>query len=107
MGRGHAAIQVKLADRSTDCPMPASWIASDLTDVLSDGGGAMFCLYNHCARLAGFERHVTQAHGILAHKGVIGESTVDKSPDEYPASADLSCAADRIPPVSADNGNSR
>jgi signal transduction histidine kinase len=106
MARDHALAQgfsglrgIIQADRVLRSPaVRASWIAYEyqLTQVLSQRGGAMLCLYNRAVQPAEFVRDVLQAHAVVAHGGLIGENSFYAPPDEYTASGKAGRAADRM-----------
>jgi C4-dicarboxylate-specific signal transduction histidine kinase len=76
----------------------AHWIdyESRLTQVLSQSGGSMLCLFNRLVHPAGFVREALRAHAVVAHRGMVGENTFHVPPAEYDAPDRAAREVDRM-----------
>ena len=76
----------------------AHWMEyeSRLTQVLTQSGGTMLCLFNRLAHPAEFIREALRAHSVVAHRGMVGENAFHVPPAEYDAPDRAAREVDRM-----------
>jgi PAS domain S-box-containing protein len=87
------------ADRALgDAAVLAHWLdyESRLTQVLTQSGGTMLCLYNRRVHPAEFVREALRAHAMVAHRGRVGENTFHVPPAEHAAPDRANREVDRM-----------